>query len=774
MAHRDAGDRRVGTVWRSRHVALPVVYAIGLLLAAIRLALTGTSESAAFTIQDLTWAQAGSDLVIGPCLIAVLLMALRSRRGRLGVSDLLDGLAVFACAGLFAWVVVADHTWRSGSSLPLSIAAAGYVPVAALLLTFSIELFLEGLVRNTAMQLIVASSAVNLIGATVRSFVQIGALPSSAMVVATGTMVASLVLVCAGVGHPSVGRILISQRASVDRTPRETVRLAPVALALIPAVLVITVIQPTSVTDRSVRAIGALIVACALLARLYVSLERSAVAHERLVGRLDRDELTGLLTRQRFVRHMSESLDRYWRSEFQPTLIQINIDRFKNINDTLGHDNANRVLMMVAERLRLTAESFGGLVGRSSGDDFVVIDSSTRSASDASDRVEQFRDAFRRSYVVGDQSVFVTASIGFVVVPANRTITAEEMMRRADIATHRAKAEGRNRAQMFDDSMQSRLERRMDAEHALHGAIGRREMHLYHQPIVDIVDGRLSGFEALMRWRRTDGTMVSPADFIPIAEETGIICELGAWALEEALGALRRWIDDGVVPPTTTMSVNVSPIQIADPHFADVVATAIERSNVPAHLLWIEVTESTMLEEPELAQSTLRRIRSMGVRLALDDFGTGYSSLSLLQQFPIQRIKIDRAFVQGLAERNNDRSLVRTIIAMAQSMGLDLVAEGVETMGQLEALRDLGCDKAQGYMISRPVPAEAMRSTMVAISELTALSVFGTRPTATDEHVLDLSPLHLLEHADRVVMADEWLHPALVPHSARLLAHPSS
>ena len=203
-----------------------------------------------------------------------------------------------------------------------------------------------------------------------------------------------------------------------------------------------------------------------------------------------------------------------------------------------------------------------------------------------------------------------------------------------------------------------------------------------------------------------------PGEFIPIAEETGIINELGAWALREALSRPAPVDRRRPRAAATTTSVNVSPRQIADPNFADIVRDALDRSGVLAHLLWIEMTESMMLDEPELAETTLRQIRAMGVRLALDDFGTGYSSLSLLQQFPIQRIKIDRAFVQGIADRSNDRSLVRTIIAMAQSMGLDLVAEGVETVHQLQSLRELGCDKAQGYLISRPVPADAMRSTM--------------------------------------------------------------
>jgi EAL domain-containing protein (putative c-di-GMP-specific phosphodiesterase class I) len=274
--------------------------------------------------------------------------------------------------------------------------------------------------------------------------------------------------------------------------------------------------------------------------------------------------------------------------------------------------------------------------------------------------------------------------------------------------------------------MQASLTERMDIENALYGAIDRHELRLYHQPIVDVATGGISGLEALIRWRRGDGMTMRPDQFIPIAEETGLINEIGAWAMLEALTELRRWIDEGVLPETTTMSVNVSPRQIADPRFTDVVSEALSRSGVPAHLLWLEVTESMMISEPELAKATLRRVRAMGVRIALDDFGTGYSSLSILQHFPIQRIKIDRAFVNGVAEHSNDRSLVRTIIAMGTSLGLDIVAEGVESIHQLGTLRELGCSKAQGYLISHPVPPDAMRSTMTALKDLSSLAFFAS------------------------------------------------
>jgi EAL domain-containing protein (putative c-di-GMP-specific phosphodiesterase class I) len=256
---------------------------------------------------------------------------------------------------------------------------------------------------------------------------------------------------------------------------------------------------------------------------------------------------------------------------------------------------------------------------------------------------------------------------------------------------------------------------RLAVETALYRALERRELRLVHQPIIDIEFGDVLGFEALMRWEQEDGTTVSPAEFIPIAEETGIILPIGAWALLEALSHLRAWIDQGICPPNASMSVNVSPRQLHDPNFVAVVNEALTRSRVDAHQLWLEITEGVMIAEPEQTLTTLRRLNSLGVRVAIDDFGTGYSSLSLLQRFPIQRLKIDRSFVGGIADDVNSRSLVKTIIAMADSLGLDTVAEGVESIRQLQSLSDLHCAKAQGFLISHPVGPDAMSSTIAAL-----------------------------------------------------------
>ncbi|MDW3213333.1 MAG: bifunctional diguanylate cyclase/phosphodiesterase [Ilumatobacteraceae bacterium] len=675
---------------------------------------------------------------VGVALLVPLAFALRLRRGRLDQRDGIDLITLAIGAAMSTWIVITSRLIFVHDERPvIAVIDTLYLPLAILLFTFVVDLLLTGLARNRSMQMITAAAGVNMLGSVLAGFNMVDIVTTDRQF-ELALYCAAFLFFCAGLTHRQGADILEQHGGSEPSAAYTPFRLLLTGGCLVvPGVLVAT-LAPFGNADLVIRASAFLALVCTVIARLFIAIRSHEAANRELSDRLHLDDLTRLPTRARFAEEVDAVLDSTWRSEFQPTIIQLNLDRFKNINDSLGHYEANEVLVLVSERLTEAASRFGGVVGRSGGDDFVIVDATTRSQAEASERAEEIRAALHEPLRVGETSVYVTASFGVVTAPRHRTLTAEELMRRADIATHRAKAAGRNSVAVFDDSMQSHLARRMDLEHGLHGAIGRQEMRLYHQPIVDVATGAISGFESLIRWQR-DGTIIPPVDFISIAEETGIICELGAWALHEALGELRGWIDDDVVGPTTTISVNVSPRQIADPDFAKVVRRALDDTGMPPNLLWLEVTESMMLEEPELALHTLREIRDMGVGLALDDFGTGYSSLSLLQQFPIQRIKIDRAFVNGIAEQGTDRSLVRTVIAMAQSMGLDLVAEGVETVHQLRVLSELRCDKAQGYLISRPVPADAMRSTMVALDALGSLSMFepngapATVTPATDD-----------------------------------------
>jgi EAL domain-containing protein (putative c-di-GMP-specific phosphodiesterase class I) len=331
---------------------------------------------------------------------------------------------------------------------------------------------------------------------------------------------------------------------------------------------------------------------------------------------------------------------------------------------------------------------------------------------------DRILEAFYEPLSLRQGDVFVSASIGVASFRPDITKNADDLLRHADTAMYRAKDAGRNCVAIFDESMLERVSQRLSVETALYRALERRELRLVHQPIIDIDLGDVVGFEALMRWEREDGTMISPAEFIPIAEETGTIVPIGAWALLEALTHLRTWINEGTCQRDATMSVNVSPRQLHDPNFVAVVSEALMRAHVPADQLWLEVTEGVMIAQPEQALVALKKLCAIGVRVAIDDFGTGYSSLSLLQRFPIQRLKIDKSFVSGVAEDLGTRALVRTIIAMGESLGLDMVAEGVESVRQLQVLAELRCPKAQGYLISHPVPPDSMASTVAALDQL--------------------------------------------------------
>ena len=331
---------------------------------------------------------------------------------------------------------------------------------------------------------------------------------------------------------------------------------------------------------------------------------------------------------------------------------------------------------------------------------------------------ESVLDAFREPVATPEGDMFVTASIGVAYAPKGIELSADDLLRHADTAMYRAKAAGRNCIALFDDSMLQSVSQRLDMETALYRALERDELRLVHQPIVDIDLGIVVGFEALMRWHRTDGALVSPADFIPVAEDTGTIVPLGTWAINDALTHLRHWIETGIVAPSTTMSVNVSPRQLSDPQFPATVSNALATTGINPSQLWLEVTESVMITEPAQALTALQRLNSLGVRIAIDDFGTGYSSLSLLQQFPIQCIKIDRAFVQNITSDTATQTMVRTIIAMAESMGADVVAEGIETPQQLKALQSLDCHRAQGYLISRPVSSDDVPDTVRTLHDV--------------------------------------------------------
>jgi len=654
-------------------------------------------------------------LVVQFVLAAGLLFIVGRRIGSDPVSVLVDAMIVALGAWFLIWITFVQPTFaRSDEPLAVaSIRGATLAMSALVLFTLAVLLFGDRQ-RTPAVWLIASAITLTLLG----DFI-FAANDSGRWVISdrfsNAPYVACLLVASAAFLHPSIAT-LTDQGPLLPKRPILG-RLVTTTSALLVPVIVLALSDPTNNRDRIVRTISIFVLGAAVTARVVHSVRANAKTQRQLIVSAQTDALTGLPNRSLMITYVTHALTNAITEGRQPTVLFIDVDRFKNINDSLGHQAGDNVLVAVAQRLQYALPE-RCIVGRISGDEFVILDGANRTTSDAMLLADRILEAFYEPLSLRQGDVFVSASIGVASFRPDITKNADDLLRHADTAMYRAKDAGRNCVAIFDESMLERVSQRLSVETALYRALERRELRLVHQPIIDIDLGDVVGFEALMRWQREDGTMISPAEFIPIAEETGTIVPIGAWALLEALTHLRTWINEGICQRDATMSVNVSPRQLHDPNFVAVVSEALMRAHIPASQLWLEVTEGVMIAQPEQALVALQKLCALGVRVAIDDFGTGYSSLSLLQRFPIQRLKIDRSFVSGVAEDLGTRSLVRTIIAMGESLGLDMVAEGVESVRQLQVLAELRCPKAQGFLISHPVPPDSMASTVAALDQI--------------------------------------------------------
>lgn len=648
-------------------------------------------------------------------LVVGLFITVQRRFGRDPINVIFDSLIIGLGSWFLIWVAFLNPAREiSQDILPVTALRGATLASSAIVIFLLATLLFGDTERTPAVWLASSAITCSLIGDFLYATNQSGRFEIPTQIT-NAPYIASLFLVSATVLHPSVST-LASQSARRIHQPLLS-RLVLTTTSLVVPVLVLALTNPTNDTDRVVRAASIFVLAAAVTARVIFAVQANTSLQARLIDSAQTDSLTGLSNRGLMIEHVTASIENSRFNGCSPTVLFVDVDRFKNINDSLGHSAGDDVLVSVAQRLRVALPE-RCIVGRISGDEFVVLDAKSRNQSDAVLLADMVLESFHEPLSLRQGDVFVSASIGVAVLDREITTTADDLLRHADTAMYRAKDAGRNCVAIFDKSMLERVNQRLAVETALYRALERRELRLVHQPIIDVDLGDVIGFEALMRWDMEDGTNVSPAEFIPIAEETGIIVPIGAWALLEALTHLRGWINQAICRRDATMSVNVSPRQLHDPNFVAVVNEALMRSRMPADQLWLEVTEGVMITQPEQALDTLRRLSEIGVRIAIDDFGTGYSSLSFLQRFPIHRLKIDRTFINELAGDTNARSLVKTIIAMANSLGLDVVAEGVETVEQLHALGELYCGKAQGFLISQPVTPEAMASTVAGLDKI--------------------------------------------------------
>jgi diguanylate cyclase (GGDEF)-like protein len=430
------------------------------------------------------------------------------------------------------------------------------------------------------------------------------------------------------------------------------------------------------------------------------------------------DSLTGLPNRRLFLERLEVALEMNKRDRSKDcAVLFIDLDRFKIVNDSLGHLAGNLLLQEVATRLNQMVRKRPtvrmGLevrdedtIARLSGDEFTVLLTEKVTSAAAMAFAARLQTALAKPFQLGTESVVISASIGIVSSLLGYDDT-ESILRDADIAMYRAKFKGKACAVTFEADMRVQVATRLHTENHLREALGKQEFELHYQPIVALRTGHASGAEALVRWRRSDG-LVAPGSFIGIAEETGLIIPLGNWVFREACETAKLWHAAAPNRPPVTMSINLSPVQFGHPELAETLEELVLLSGVDAGTITIEITERSTMTDPDRALAVLKQLKAMGFRLAIDDFGTGYSSLSYLQRFPIDILKIDRSFISNLGGAGGGEKIVVAILALADSLGITVVAEGVEARTQANALRELGCQHAQGYLFARPLPSEAM------------------------------------------------------------------
>jgi diguanylate cyclase (GGDEF)-like protein len=413
------------------------------------------------------------------------------------------------------------------------------------------------------------------------------------------------------------------------------------------------------------------------------------------------DSLTGLPNRAMFTELLKAEIESSSRRDAHMfAVLFLDLDRFKNINDSLGHTHGDLLLVAFAERLERTLRPVDTLA-RFGGDEFAILITGMVDATGAVRVAQRIQDELSEPFVLDKNSAFATASIG-IALSSSGYDRPEDILRDADIAMYRAKENGKARYELFDHGMHARAVSRLQLESDLRQAIENKEFCVYYQPIVSLETGRLAGFEALVRWNHPRRGLVCPADFIPVAEETGLIVPIGEWVLYEACAHVRQWQLDSPSHRALSLSVNLSARQVAQPDLLDRIKEALATTKLNPHCLKLEITESVVMENAEAAVLMFKQLRSLGVQLSIDDFGTGYSSLSYLHRFPLNYLKIDRSFVSRLTT-DNDNAIVRTISTLARNLGMEVIAEGIETEEQHQQLKMLGCEYGQGYLFSRPV-----------------------------------------------------------------------
>ncbi|SEL96401.1 PAS domain S-box-containing protein/diguanylate cyclase (GGDEF) domain-containing protein [Syntrophus gentianae] len=430
-------------------------------------------------------------------------------------------------------------------------------------------------------------------------------------------------------------------------------------------------------------------------------------AEEQLQHDAFYDGLTGLPNRALFMDRLNNALRRTRRvPDFTCAVFFLDLDRFKMINDSLGHLAGDAVLVETARRLEKCARP-GDTTARLGGDEFVMLFEDIKNEENAKAIAERIQKAFMEPFRVSEAELVSTPSIG-IALGSSEYLHAEDLLRDADITMYQAKALGRGRCEVFSPAMRLRAVALVRLEADLRAALERDEFHIHYQPIVSLKDSRIVGMEALLRWQHPHQGLIAPSDFIPLAEDTGLILPMGEWVLRTACGHLKTWLDNGV--PPLRLAVNISPVQLKDPGFTDMVTTVIKESGIKPDNLELEITETVLMEQTSSIVEVLLKLKAFGIHISLDDFGTGYSSLNYLQNLPIDTLKIDRSFIRKLFFNQEQPKIIETILTLGNNLGMEVIAEGIETTEQLKKLQAMKCRQGQGFFFSRPMDESAAAS----------------------------------------------------------------
>jgi diguanylate cyclase (GGDEF)-like protein len=479
-------------------------------------------------------------------------------------------------------------------------------------------------------------------------------------------------------------------------------------------------------------------------------LSRHIAEQERISGELQQskehfrhaafhDALTGLPNRALLTDHLKLAIERGKQHKGHVfAVLFLDLDRFKNINDSLGHSTGDQLLVAIARRVEECLRPMD-TVARLGGDEFAILLDGLEDFNDAIHVAERVQMDLTRPFNLNGHEVYTTASIG-IALSTTGYEDPENLLRDADIAMYRAKENGKARYELFDTVMHAHAVALLQLENDLRRAVEREEFSVYYQPIVSLETNRLAGFEALVRWNHPERGIVPPGEFISLAEETGLIMEIGEWVLRESCRQMRRWQWQAPMTRPLTLSVNLSSKQFTQPDIIEQVKLILQETDFDPRSLRLEITESVVMENAEQAATMLKQLRDLGVHLSIDDFGTGYSSLSYLHRFPVTTLKIDRSFISRMGAGDENSEIVKTILTLATNLGMEVVAEGVETEDQLSQLRALKCDYGQGYLFSRPVNAEAAERLILerAQGQTLTASIIGETiliPTPTLEYI---------------------------------------